>query len=282
MKKILITGANSYIGSSFENYLNKNYNSSYQIDTLDMINESWKNFDFSSYDVIYHVAGIAHIKETKDNKDLYYKVNKDLAIEVAKKAKQENVKQFIFLSSMSVYGIEKGFITKDTTLNPKSNYAKSKLQAEEVLKSLQTKDFKICIIRPPMVYGKDCKGNFQSLIKFAKKLPIFPKVKNNRSMIYIDNLSEFVKLLIDNSEEGLFCPQNNEYSNTSYLVKLIGQSMNKKVRLFIGLGWLIKLSSLVIKKLTKAFGSLYYDMKLSEYKQNYALSSLEESIKESV
>lgn len=282
MKKILITGANSYIGSSFENYLNKNYNSCYQIDTLDMINESWKNFDFSSYDVIYHVAGIAHIKETKDNKDLYYKVNKDLAIEVAKKAKQENVKQFIFLSSMSVYGIEKGFITKDTTLNPKSNYAKSKLQAEEVLKSLQTKDFKICIIRPPMVYGKDCKGNFQSLIKFAKKLPIFPKVKNNRSMIYIDNLSEFVKLLIDNSEEGLFFPQNNEYSNTSYLVKLIGQSMNKKVRLFIGLGWLIKLSGLVIKKLTKAFGSLCYDMKLSEYKQNYALSSLEESIKESV
>lgn len=282
MKKILITGANSYIGSSFDNYLNKNYNSCYQIDTLDMINESWKNFDFSSYDVIYHVAGIAHIKETKDNKDLYYKVNKDLAIEVAKKAKQENVKQFIFLSSMSVYGIEKGFITKDTTLNPKSNYAKSKLQAEEVLKSLQTKDFKICIIRPPMVYGKDCKGNFQSLIKFAKKLPIFPKVKNNRSMIYIDNLSEFVKLLIDNNEEGLFCPQNNEYSNTSYLVKLIGQSMNKKVRLFIGLGWLIKLSGLVIKKLTKAFGSLCYDMKLSEYKQNYALSSLEESIKESV
>ena len=282
MKKILITGANSYIGSSFENYLNKNYNSCYQIDTLDMINESWKNFDFSSYDVIYHVAGIAHIKETKDNKDLYYKVNKDLAIEVAKKAKQENVKQFIFLSSMSVYGIEKGFITKDTTLNPKSNYAKSKLQAEEVLKSLQTKDFKICIIRPPMVYGKDCKGNFQSLIKFAKKLPIFPKVKNNRSMIYIDNLSEFVKLLIDNSEEGLFFPQNNEYSNTSYLVKLIGQSMNKKIRLFIGLGWLIKLSGLVIKKLTKAFGSLCYDMKLSEYKQNYALSSLEESIKESV
>lgn len=282
MKKILITGANSYIGSSFENYLNKNYNSCYQIDTLDMINESWKNFDFSSYDVIYHVAGIAHIKETKDNKDLYYKVNKDLAIEVAKKAKQENVKQFIFLSSMSVYGIEKGFITKDTTLNPKSNYAKSKLQAEEVLKSLQTKDFKICIIRPPMVYGKDCKGNFQSLIKFAKKLPIFPKVKNNRSMIYIDNLSEFVKLLIDNNEEGLFFPQNNEYSNTSYLVKLLGQSMNKKVRLFIGLGWLIKLSGLVIKKLTKAFGSLCYDMKLSEYKQNYALSSLEESIKESV
>lgn len=282
MKKILITGANSYIGSSFENYLNKNYNSCYQIDTLDMINESWKNFDFSSYDVIYHVAGIAHIKETKDNKDLYYKVNKDLAIEVAKKAKQENVKQFIFLSSMSVYGIEKGFITKDTTLNPKSNYAKSKLQAEEVLKSLQTKDFKICIIRPPMVYGKDCKGNFQSLIKFAKKLPIFPKVKNNRSMIYIDNLSEFVKLLIDNNEEGLFFPQNNEYSNTSYLVKLIGQSMNKKVRLFIGLGWLIKLSGLVIKKLTKAFGSLCYDMKLSEYKQNYALISLEESIKESV
>lgn len=282
MKKILITGANSYIGSSFENYLNKNYNSCYQIDTLDMINESWKYFDFSSYDVIYHVAGIAHIKETKNNKDLYYKVNKDLAIEVAKKAKQENVKQFIFLSSMSVYGIEKGFITKDTTLNPKSNYAKSKLQAEEVLKSLQTKDFKICIIRPPMVYGKDCKGNFQSLIKFAKKLPIFPKVKNNRSMIYIDNLSEFVKLLIDNSEEGLFFPQNNEYSNTSYLVKLLGQSMNKKVRLFIGLGWLIKLSGLVIKKLTKAFGSLCYDMKLSEYKQNYALSSLEESIKESV
>src|SRR5690554_6259245 len=76
MKNILITGKNSYIGTSLENWLMRELDK-YKVDTVDMKDGSWKEKDFGSYDVVFHVAGIAHIKETNDNQDLYYKVNRD-------------------------------------------------------------------------------------------------------------------------------------------------------------------------------------------------------------
>ena len=132
MKRILITGANSYIGTSFEKYMNENHPDDYHIDTLDMLNSNWKDYDFSGYDVVFHVAGIAHQKETKENAHLYYEVNRDLAIEVAKETKNAGVTQFIFMSSMSVYGLDysKELINLQTPTLPKTNYGKSKLQAE--------------------------------------------------------------------------------------------------------------------------------------------------------
>ena len=100
MKKILITGANSYIGTSFENYIRKNFSETYAVDTVDMIDGNWREKSFAGYDSVFHVAGIAHRKETRETAHLYYEVNCDLAIETADKAKKEGVKQFIFLSSM--------------------------------------------------------------------------------------------------------------------------------------------------------------------------------------
>ncbi|MBR5858876.1 MAG: NAD-dependent epimerase/dehydratase family protein, partial [Clostridia bacterium] len=182
MKKILITGANSYIGTSFETYLKENFPDDYVVDTVDMIDGTWHEKSFAGYDSVFHVAGIAHQKETKENAHLYYEVNRDLAIEIAKKAKDDGVKQYIFLSSMSVYGVETGVITKETEPNPKSNYGKSKLQAEQGISSLASDDFKVCILRPPMVYGRGCKGNFQTVVKIVKKSPVFPNVKNKRSI----------------------------------------------------------------------------------------------------
>lgn len=159
MKRILITGANSYIGTSFEKWLSQ-WPDKYTVDTIDMIDGKWRKESFAGYDVVFHVAGIAHIRETKKNRDLYYKVNRDLAYETAKKAKAEGVNQFIFISSMSVYGVDNGVINKNTPLNPKSNYGKSKLQAEKLIKPLCDDNFKVAILRPPMVYGKGCKGNY--------------------------------------------------------------------------------------------------------------------------
>ena len=123
MKKILITGANSYIGTSFEKWLAK-FPNKYLINTVDMKSEAWEEKDFSEYDVVFHVAGIAHVKETKKNQDLYYSVNRDLVYKTAEKAKAEGVRQFIFLSSMSVYGVENKIIDKNTPLKPSSNYGK--------------------------------------------------------------------------------------------------------------------------------------------------------------
>ena len=255
MRRILITGANSYIGTSFENYM-KQFND-YQIDTLDMLNPDWKKYNFSEYDVVFHVAGVAHQKETKENENLYYKVNRDLAIDVAKHAKEQGVKQFILLSSMSVYGKSVGYITKESLPSPKSAYARSKYDADVAITKIQTDHFKIAILRPPMVYGKGCKGNYQSLRKFALISPLFPKYDNRRSMIYIGNLCVFVKFIIDEERHGLFFPQNSEYVNTSDMVKRIAKKNKKNIFLVSIFNPCIKLLSVSIIK--KVFGTLIYE-----------------------
>lgn len=257
MKKILITGKNSYIGTSFEKWLSKEPNQ-YQIDTIDMKDGSWKEHDFSPYDVVFHVAGIAHIKETKKNRDLYFKVNRDLAYETAKKAKEDGSKQFIFLSSMSVYGLDSGVITRKTKPNPKSAYGQSKYEAEKLIKELEDDKFKIAILRPPMVYGNNSKGNYQLLSKFAKKSPIFPNIENKRSMLYIDNLSEFVKELINKESIGIFFPQNKEYVCTSNMVEQIAKENSKKIKLVRFLNPLISMFKKV-SVIQKVFGDLYYN-----------------------
>ncbi len=258
MKKILITGKNSYIGTSFEKWVSKEPNQ-YQVDTIDMKDGSWKEHDFSLYDVVFHVAGIAHIKETKKNRDLYFKVNRDLAYETAKKAKEDGVKQFIFLSSMSVYGLDSGVITRETKPKPKSAYGQSKYEAEKLIEELGTDTFKIAILRPPMVYGKNCKGNYQLLSKFAKKSPIFPNIENKRSMLYIDNLSEFVRVLIDNELQGLLFPRNKTNISTVDMVMSISEICNrelKRTKIFNPLINLFMFTSII----QKVFGNLTYEI----------------------
>lgn len=255
MKKILITGVNSYVGKSLELWM-ESYPDLYSINSISLRDDSWKEMDFSKYNVVFHVAGIAHIKETKENVHLYYKVNRDLAYEVALKAKVESVEQFIFLSSMSVYGVESGVIDKNTLLKPKSNYGKSKLQAEELIMSISDASFNISILRPPMIYGLGCKGNYPRLARLALKVPFFPYIENKRSMIYIDNLCVYVKNLVDNRSHGIFLPQNKEYVCTSKMVKMIAEIHGKKI-------WMTKLFNplirfLEINTINKLFGDLVY------------------------
>ena len=259
MKKILITGANSYIGTSFEKYINENFSEDYQVDIIDMIDGSWREKSFAGYDAIYHVAGIAHQKETKENAHLYYEINRDLAFEVAKKAKNDGVKQFIFLSSMSVYGMDTGVITKETRPNPKTNYGKSKLQAEEQIVSLRDETFKVCVLRPPMVYGEGCKGNYNTIIKLVKKFPFFPRVNNKRSMVRIDNLIVLIRKAIDEELDGLYFPQDSEYVNTTKLAKQIAESMHKKVYMSYFLGFVVICLKPFSRTVKKAFGNLIYD-----------------------
>lgn len=280
MKKILITGAGSYIGTSFEKYITENFPDEYTVDTVDMIGEEWKKFDFSNYDTVFHVAGIAHKKETRKNHDLYYRVNKELAIETANKAASSGVKQFVFLSSLSVYGLDEGIITQKTSPKPKTNYGKSKLQAELEIKKLDADKFKICILRPPMVYGNGCKGNFQVLKKIALQSSFFPKVNNQRSMIYIENLCEFVRLVIENEENGIFFPQNDKYVNTSEFIKLIGEAYGKKIKIISGFEPIIK-CFFFVKPIKKAFGSLIY-LDHNEPTYDYCNLTFNDSVKRSV
>ena len=286
MKKILITGANSYIGMSFEKYIKENYPNDYIVDTVDMIDGTWRQKCFSEYDSVFHVAGIAHSDNGKisdEKAKLYYAVNTDLTVETAKKAKADGVKQFIFMSSAIVYGdsapIGKSkLITKDTPLNPANCYGDSKVQAEKGLLPLNDHSFKVVILRPPMIYGPGSKGNYPVLSKLARKLPVFPKADNQRSMLYIENLTNFVRFMVDNEEEGIFWPQNGEYSDTARLVEMIAAAHGKKMLLVPGFGWALKLMSHVTGLVNKAFGSLSYDMAMSEYQENYRVCTLEDSI----
>lgn len=286
MKRVLITGANSYIGTYFEKYIESNYSNEYIVDTVDMIDGSWREKDFSIYDTVFHVAGIAHAdtgKVSEDRKTFYYKINTDLTIETAKKAKNDGVRQFIFMSSAIVYGESAPIgkckvITAETVPAPANFYGNSKLQAENGILSFQDERYSVVVLRPPMIYGKGCKGNYPTLSQFARKLPIFPYVKNERSMLYIENLCEFVQLVIKNGDNGIFHPQNNEYSNTADLVKKIANAHNKRIFIIKGFGWALKLMSHFSGLVNKAFGSMSYDMEISKYKENYRVCSLEQSI----
>ena len=286
MKRILITGAGSYIGTSFENYV-KQFDG-YTVDTVDMIDGSWREKDFSGYDAVFHVAGLAHSdvgKVTDEVKAKYYEVNTSLTVQTAIKAKNEGVRQFIFMSSAIVYGDSAGIgkdklITRDTPVNPANFYGDSKVQAEKGIMQFMDENFKVVILRPPMIYGPNSRGNYPILSKLAKKLPFFPDVENKRSMLYIENLCEFVRLMVENEENGIFWPQNAEYSNTAEMVKLIAEAHGKKILIIKGFGWALKLASKVTGLVNKAFGNMSYDMEMSEYKEDYRKFGLEESIKE--
>lgn len=296
MKRILITGERSYIGTSVERYLQE-YNAEqgrelYRIDTISLRDESWENYDFSCYDTVFHVAGKAHAdvgKVSEETKAEYYRVNRDLALTAAQKAKRQGVRQFIYMSSIIVYGDsapagKEKQITEATFPAPANFYGDSKWQAEQGLRTLETEEFRVAVLRPPMIYGKGSKGNYPLLAKLAAKTPVFPNVRNLRSMLYVENLAEFVRLLIEDGRGGTFFPQNQEYVTTAQMVQAIGEVRGRRVRLWSVLNPFVHLAAHIPGKIGrlagKAFGSLTIDQSLSCREiDGYCRYSLEESIR---
>lgn len=290
MKKILITGAGSYIGTSFENYVKEHYSSEFSIDTVDMTDGSWREKDFSFYDVVYHVAGIAHADVGNVNDEVkarYYAINTDLAIETAKKAKVQGVKQFVFMSSAIVYGDSAPYgkvkrITVETEPKPANFYGDSKWQADKEVRGLTDENFIVTVLRPPMIYGKNSKGNYPTLAKMAKKLPVFPDIQNERSMLYIENLCEILCQVMIRGEGGIFWPQNAEYSKTSEMVKLISEVSGHGVLVTRALNWVVALACRIPGRISrlanKAFGNMSYEQSMSTYDFDYQLVDLPTTI----
>ncbi len=287
MKKLLITGSHSYIGRAVGDYLSR-WPDQYEVKKVSVSDGSWKDFSFQSFDAVLHVAGIVHQPGSKNDPSqwpMYEKVNTTLAIEIAKKAKQAGVRQFLFMSSASVYGLDAPLgktvtITEDTPLDPKDHYGRSKLNAEEGLRALCGESMKLAILRPPMIYGKGCKGNYQKLASVAKKLTVFPAVDNRRSMLYIGNLTEFIRLLLDDEAEGTFCPQDREYVSTCDMVNLIAHCHGRDILMVRGVAWALKLLRPFTPAVDKAFGSLCYDKALSAYPRDYQITDLADAIRE--
>lgn len=284
MKKILITGAGSYVGESVKKYMLAH--GDYQIDAVDTMGDNWKKADYTQYDVVYHVAGIAHVNADPKMEALYYKVNRDLTIEVAKYAKAAGVKQFIFMSSQIVFhesqSLKSEVLTAETKENPNGFYGDSKLQAEKRLHELECDTFKVCILRPPMIYGPNSKGNFPRLVKLAKKTPIFPAWHNKRSMLYIDNLAEFVKQAVERELSGIFYPQNLELADTVEIIRFFAKSAGHNVWITKLLNPFVWLGSFVLQPINKMFATYYYDPKMSKMDFDYQFVSFEESLKKVV
>lgn len=294
MKRILITGLNSYIGTNVDRYLQE-YNDSqgtesYQVERISQKDDKWELIDFSPYDAVLDVTGIAHTdvgKVSEQEKENYYRINCDLAVQTAQKAKKEGVKQFIYLSSIIIYGEsapvgQQKHITRETLPAPANFYGDSKLQAENGLAPLEDENFKVAIVRLPFVYGPGSKGNYRVMAKLAKCLPVFSTIPNQRSMIYIENLNEFLRLLVEEQAGGLWFPQNAEYGTTVEMVRWISKAQQKKIFFCNWLNPMVRLISKIPGKVgriaNKAFGNLTYDMEMSKDMKGYQIYSMAESI----
>ena len=297
MKKVLITGANSYIGTSFEDYVYQHYSTELEVSTIDMIDGSWREKHFTldgraledggqPYDVIFHVAGLAHAdvgNVDEETKRRYYAINTDLAIECAKKAKEDGVGQFVFMSSMIVYG-NQHHISRETRPHPANFYGDSKWKADKGVRKEADDNFTVTVLRPPMIYGKGSKGNYPTLSKLAKKLPVFPEYGNKRSMLYIENLCEFLAQVMIGCRGGIFWPQNGEYSSTSTIVRLIAEAHAKRVLTTKALNPAVGICKrFPVKKIrdlsSKAFGDSWYEAEMSRYENlDYQKYTLKESI----
>lgn len=295
MKRILITGKNSYIGTMTQTYLEGIYIKEgeplYRIDRISLRDINWAKTDFSVYNTVFHMAGIAHADighVTEEQKQQYYEVNCELAVRAAEKARREGVRQFVYMSSVIVYGDSapvgcRKHIVEGTEPKPANFYGDSKYQAERRLAALQTAEFQVAIVRTPMVYGKGSRGNYPLLEKIAGKTPVFPSIQNQRSMIYIENLTEFLRLLADSGKGGLYHPQNASYVSTGRMVQEIARTQGRNIKLWSALNPFVRIAAHIPGKLggmtNKAFGTLTIDQRLSAQGiDGYQKYGLEESI----
>ncbi|MCT7584014.1 NAD-dependent epimerase/dehydratase family protein [Aliarcobacter butzleri] len=265
MKKLLITGSTGYLGNSFINQ----FGNKYTFEKFSLLNQKIEDIKLDNIDAILHCAALVHQK-VELSYEKYHEINVEYPVKLAKIAKQNGVKQFVFISTVAVYGEEKEKLDENTVCNPITPYGKSKLEAEKELLKLNDDNFTVSIVRPPMIYGKNAPGNIDSLVKLVKKLPIIPlaNIKNKRSFIFIQNLLHIIDEVILQKKSGIFLACDDEPLSTSKLIDLIAKNLAKKT-------YLIKIpffeSLLKILKPSfhkRLYGSLEIDNTITKEKLN--------------
>jgi UDP-glucose 4-epimerase len=279
--KLLITGKSGFITNAVLSHLKDC--DEIEATAVSVRGDEWKKLDFSRYDSILHTAGIAHVNPDPSLAGQYDEINHHLTVEIAKKAKAEGVGQFIFLSSIIVFGdaaragVRRTITTKSSPA-PSGAYGQSKLDAENALRGMSCDSFRAAIIRPPMVYGRGCKGNYNTLAALARKLPVFPEFYNNRSMLYVENLAELIRLIVLRRDCGTFHPQDAVPRSVTEIVHEICHVHGKKMRFWrilalpvriLGFGGLVR----------RAFGDMAYSRTISRYPENYQIVSFQEAIR---
>ncbi|MDN5100448.1 NAD-dependent epimerase/dehydratase family protein [Aliarcobacter butzleri] len=266
MSKLLITGSNGFIG----NYFINNYKSKYNIKTFSFLKDDINNLNCGDIDVVFHLSALVHQMGGASANE-YEKINVIQTIELAKKAKESGVKHFVFMSTVKVYGEETNSkYTENTVCNPEDDYGKSKLKAEQELQKLEDENFKISIIRTPIVYGYGVKANIKNLINLVNKVPVLPfgKIKNKRSIVYIGNLCHLVDEIIIQKKSGIFLACDDEPLSTSKLIELITKNLDKK-KYLIKIPFFESLLKIVKPSFHKRlYGSLEIDNTITKEKLN--------------
>lgn len=264
--KLLITGSSGFVGSYF---INK-YKNQYEIKTFSFLKDDINILDCKDVDIVFHLSALVH-QMAGARKEEYEKVNVSQTLALAKKAKESGVKHFVFMSTVKVYGEETEFTyTENTICNPEDEYGKSKLKAELELQKLEDENFKVSIIRTPIIYGYGVKANIKNLVNLVNKVSLLPfgNIKNKRSMVYIGNLCHIVDEVTTQQKAGIFLASDDEPLSTSKLIELIAKNLDKKV-------YLIKIpffeSLLKILKPSfhkRLYGSLEVDNSITKEKLN--------------
>ncbi len=228
MNKILVTGSNGYLGSSFINQ----YKEKYSFIKFSLLNQKVEDIKFDGIDIVLHCAALVHQK-VEHHYEKYHEINVAYPVKLARLAKDAGVKQFVFISTIAVYGEGLEKLDEKTDCNPITPYGISKLEAEKQLLELNDENFKVSIVRPPMIYGKNAPGNIDSLVKLLKKLPILPLggIQNKRSFIYVGNLCYVINEIIKQEKSGIFLASDDEPLSTTKLCELIAKNLDKKVTL---------------------------------------------------
>lgn len=281
MKRILITGKSSFVGGAIRDWLAR-FPGRYRVEQRSLRGDAWRREGFAGFDCVIHAAGIAHVQPRAGMDDDYFAVNRDLAVEAAQRAKADGVGQFILLSSLIVYGEaapagRHRMIDANTKPAPVNAYGQSKLEAEQGVNALAGEGFRVAVLRPPIIYGPGCKGNYNALSRFGRRLPAFPRFDNARSLLFVGNLAECVRRIIDGDMEGTFFPQDRAAMSVTDIVAAIARARGRRMvftRLFNPLLRLAGRRGVV----RRAFGDMAYDPALSARPEGYRLWDSETAI----
>ena len=283
MTRILITGANSFVGKNYiDNSKNRN------VEEISLFGTKPEDINFSRYDIVIHLVAIVH-QSKRIHENQYYKINRDLCISVAEYAKKAGVKQFIFLSTVKVYGEfipNSGPWHEDSLCFPEDSYGKSKYEAELALRQMEDTGFIVSIIRTPLVYGAGVRANMLSILRLVDKFPILPlaKVNNIRSFTSAENLVAFIDRIIEKKASGIFIAMDEYPLSTTDLVNYISRYLDKKVLLFGIPDIFVRIGTFLIPKIfDRLYGSFEMDnsatLKTLDFRPPF---STEEGIKKMV
>jgi nucleoside-diphosphate-sugar epimerase len=281
---ILITGASGFVGSHLCNFfeakgisytavvrhpINCLKNAKLIVEQISS-DTNWEQ-SLKGIDAVIHLAGRAHVMNdlSKESFRNYASINIDATINLATQAAIHGVKRFVFISSIGVNcNCSEFALNEGLKPDPKGYYALSKKIAEEELREIALNtNLEVVIIRPPLVYGSGVKANFKKLIEISRtKLPLpFGAVHNKRSLIYVENLIDFILLCTTHPKAAneTFLISDDEIVSTKDLLVSLAEAQNKKLLLLpIPLGLLKLLFRMFGKHIlyTKVCGSLFLDM----------------------